>query len=220
MSDASGREAERAAARGDPAAAARLARLRLRQGHDEAPVRRLVDTLTPAGALWIAGGRGYSHRAESALGRVLRDAGHDAKEARELAASDGLWDRLVELCRERAHREWDPIAAIAVLGDRRRIKAALGVGRIDGTGAEERRLRQAWVDALHPALRDTDVATRSWRPPKPAPWPMGWEDLLPVPPRIRIVVHLGDSPWLDPSALPGRVGGPAGGAETPRATDA
>lgn len=181
MSDARLRELERAAALGEPEAAARLLRMRLRSGLLDAPARRFVDVLTPEGALWMAGGQGYGYHAGEALRAVLLEAGIATDEARELASSDVLWDKVLELCQERARHEWDPIKAIAVLGNRRRIKFALGIERMPkGTGAEERRLRQAWVDNLDPYYQHTDVVDSSWRPPKPQPWPMGWEDLLPV----------------------------------------
>jgi hypothetical protein len=181
MSDSRLRELERAAALGGPEAAARLLRMRLRSGLLEASARRFAAVLTSKGALWLAGGNGRVYDSVEALRAVLLEAGVAEDEARALASSDALWDKVLVLCRERARREWDPIKAIAVLGNRRRIKAALGIDRMpSGTGAEERRLRQLWVDQLDPYYQGTDIADRSWRPPKPQPWPMGWEGLLPV----------------------------------------
>lgn len=180
MSDSTLRELERGAALDDPEAAARLQRLRLHSGFMDAPARRFVGVLTREGALWLAGGNGYGHNAIAALKSVLLEVGLRAHEARDLASSDALWQRVVDLCRQRARREWDPISAIAVLGSRHRIKAALGIERMpNGTRAEERRLSQVWVDNLDPYYQHTEVVDRSWRPPKPEPWPMGWEGLLP-----------------------------------------
>lgn len=181
MSDARLRELERATALGEPDAAARLLRMRLRSGLLDAPTQRFVGLLTSEGALWLAGGHGRGYHAGQALLAVLLEAGLGADEAWDLAWSGALWERVLELCQDRARREWDPIKAIAVLGNRRRIKFALGIERMpSGTAAEERRLRQAWVDELDRYYQHTDVVDRSWRPPKLQPDPMGWEDLLPV----------------------------------------
>lgn len=184
MSDMRLRELERTAASGDPEAVQRLRRLQARSGDAlDAAARRFAGVLTPAGALWVAGGKGFSYSAITALSTILTEAGHFADEARQYASDRALWRRVVELCRERARREWDPIRAIAVLGNRERIRAALRIERMPpGTAAEERRQRQAWVELLarNPHYADTDVLDRSWRPPKAEPHPMGWEHLLPV----------------------------------------
>lgn len=184
MPDAKLRQLERASlAQGDPEAAARLAREKVRRGAFEEPARRFVDVLTSEGALWLAGRPWYitTHDAGLALAAVLQGWGLSASEAWSIAYDDELRATVRELCRARARREWDPLAAIRVLGNRDDIKAALGIERMPaGTAAEERRQRQAWVEQLPRHLADTDVAVRSWRPPKSPPRPMGWEELLPA----------------------------------------
>lgn len=183
MSDAGFRQLERTAVWDGAEAAARLERMKVRRGLLDGPAQRFTDVLTREGALWLAGGMGWIHSAVEALTRVLAEDGFDEQRARQLAADPALWSRVVDFCRERARREWEPIEAIAVLGSRRRIKAALGIDRMPrGTAAEERRQRAEWVARMQqmPWYDDTDVVMRSWRPRKPWPRVMGWEHLLPV----------------------------------------
>ncbi len=185
MADQRLRELERDAALGEPGAARLLLRWKLRSHSLNEPARRLVDLLTSEGALWLAGvgTAGFNYPATEALTEVLIEWGLEPWEAREVSWSKDLQLRVVELCLERARREWDPIRAIAVLGRRDRIKFALGIERMPrGTAAEERRQRALYMERLlwaRPQLADTDVAVSRWRPPKQPPRVMGWEVLLP-----------------------------------------
>lgn len=183
MSDARFRQLERTAEWDGAEGAARLERMKVRGGLLDGPAQRFADVLTREGALWLAGGMSWIRSAVEALTLLLVEDGIDDEHARRLAADPTLWSRVVDFCRERARREWEPIEAIAVLGSRRRIKAALGIERMPrGTATEERRQRAEWVAQMQqmPWYDDTDVVMRSWRPRKSWPRVMGWEHLLAV----------------------------------------
>jgi hypothetical protein len=181
VSDARFRQLERTAEWNGAEATARLERMKVRGGLLDGPAQRFTDVLTREGALWLAGGMSWIPSAVEVLTLLLVEDGLDEERARRVAADPALWSRVVDFCHERARREWEPVEAIAVLGSRRRIKAALGIERMPrGTATEERRQRAEWVAQMQqmPWYDETDVMARGWRPRKPWPRVMGWEQLL------------------------------------------
>jgi hypothetical protein len=177
--DDSLRALTRRADAGDEAAAGELERHLVRSGRPaEAAARRFTRLLTTEGALWIAGAGWFVTSGSELLGEILRGFAPRLGVEHETGPYREASERVVQLCRERARREWSPIPAVALLGSRDRIRRALGIERMPaGIGAEERRLRQAWADELakDPYYADTDVLLSSWRPPKRQPAVMGWE---------------------------------------------
>lgn len=177
--DDSLRALARRADAGDQAAAAELERGLVRSGRPvEAAARRFTRLLTTEGALWIAGAGWFVSSGSDLLRELLEGFAPRLRKEYEPGPYREASELVVQLCRERARREWSPIPAVAVLGNRDRIRRALGIERMPaGIGAEERRLRQAWVEELakDPYYADTDVLDGSWRPPRRQPAVMGWE---------------------------------------------
>lgn len=166
---------------GDEVAAAELERRLVRSGlPGEAAARLFARVLTRDGALWIAGAAALSEVAREALGEAIRAVAPGLDAEGQAKVHRAARDRALELCRERARREWTPLPALGVLASRTGVRTALGLDRMPaGAMAEERRVRQARrreveEDLLHQCC----VLSGRSLPWTRGPADMGWQRLV------------------------------------------
>ena len=152
-----------------------LRRPRVRGAALDLVADRFVACLTSAAKLWLAGAHWLDHEGYRALRVLLQEQGVPRATAIEVAYGDALNNRILERCQARARRDWEPLAALAVLGSRTRICFALGLERLPASVAvEEELLEREWLRSLPAGRR------RAARRPRTQPDPMGYEPLLEV----------------------------------------
>ncbi len=166
---------------GDEAAAAELERHLVRSGlPGEAAARLFARVLSRDGALWIAGASALSEVARQALDEAIRAVAPGLDPEGQAKVHRAASVRALELCRERARRDWTPLPALGVLASREGVRIALGLQRMPaGAMAEERRVRAARRrEVEEDFLHECCVLSGRSLPWTRGPADMGWQRLV------------------------------------------